>query len=732
MKLKKAFSIFLVLTLLLGTFALNVSAADPVWVDSTVGYSAEKATPDAAKLEKVAAATDLAGVTALTANSDYKITSVAGLQNFAKLVNEGKNFEGNTVYLANDIDNGGEPFSMEPIGKYTSNGGWTESDPAWIGSTGFHGVFDGCGHTIDYLTMTSTGNGEGIALFGSVMSAEIRNLILGEHCVFANNGTAGWERTAALVAIAQAHSNADMEQILTDVNGTEFSGSYLIENVKSYATVTAQAGYTGGIAALCIQRGTNRYSVFRYLTVSGNTTLEGSGYVSGVVGAFLANAATRPVYVYNCRLDGRLIGTKVDKICHLPVNGVLNSSGHSVLFLETLSPDYDATAKGYSYDNLGERVTTGTNIKDVDTFNTTTNYLISDAAGLKKLATLSASNYFDSVKFYLTADIDMSGVEMTTIGSISKQFVGRFDGQGYVIDNLKITVTDGYAGLFGQLDKAVVKNVVLGDGCYFEGAYAGSVAASVKCPGNGLTEIQNCYSEATVVGKTVAGGMVGYVVGGSNAYGCQLRNLTYAGEVSATAGDAGGILGKAERPVLVAYCRNAGAVAGTANVGALIGTAGNQNKVVYNRVNVLPENGRLIGVRGNSVAPYHDNVIITDGTDNTWDLIRFVGYQTKTEGGTVTAVRLLAVVNDLDAGIGFTLSASDGAQSYTYTADKVYSSVLASAEGVDVAIRAETIGGKYLVAITIAGVPASGTTLTVVPFEGDYTGVATTFSLNVA
>lgn len=727
MKLKKAFSIFLVLTLLLGTFALNVSAADPVWVDFTVGYSAEKATPDAAKLEKVAAATDLAGVTALTADTEYKITSVAGLQNFATLVNKSNTFKNYTVYLANDITNDGEIFEMEPIGKYVQTTAFVENNPGHINNVGFQGVFDGLGHTIDYLKIESKGDGEGIALFGCIMGAQIRNLILGENCTFINNGTLGSERTASLVSVAQSHSNYQCD--LTDINGNVVSGRYMIDNIKSSATVVSKAGYTGGIVGLSFARGNNAPAVLRYLTVSGDITLTGSGYVGGIVGAFLADGSARPLHIYNCQTSSRVTGTKVNAICNVPVNGVLNSSGHSVL-----SPGYDTTAKGYSYDNLGERVTTGTNINDVDTFNMTTNYLISDAAGLKKLATLSASKYFDSVKFYLTADIDMSGVEMTTIGSTSKQFVGRFDGQGYVIDNLRITVTDGYAGLFGQLDKAVVKNVVLGDGCYFEGAYAGSVAASVKCPSNGLTEIQNCYSEATVVGKTVAGGMVGYVVGTSNAYGCRLRNLTYTGEVSATAGNAGGIVGQADRPVLVAYCRNAGTVEGTADVGALIGFAGTngQNKVVYNRVNVLPENGRLIGVRGNSAAPYHDNVIITDGTDNTWDLIRFVGYQTKTEGGKVTAVRLLAVVNDLDAGIGFTLSASNGAQSYTYTADKVYSSVLASAEGVDVALRAETIGGKYLVAITIAGIPASGTTLTVVPFEGDYTGATTTFSLNVA
>lgn len=734
MKLKKAFSIFLVLTMLLGTFAMTtVSAADYVWADSTVGYSAAKATPDAAKQAKVDAAIDLATVTAVTAGTDYKITSVDGLKNFAALVNGGEKFIGYTVYLANDIDNGGKTFSMDPIGKYTQAGAFSETSPGHIGNIGFQGVFDGLGHTIDYLTMTSTGQGEGIALFGSIMRAEIRNLIIGEHCSFINNGTSGSERTAALVSVAQAHSDYDV-LTFTDVNGTTVADcNYMIENVKSYATVVSKSGYTGGIVGLAFARNSNAVALLRYLTVSGDTTLEGSGYVGGVVGAFLANAALRPLYIYNCQLNARLIGTTVDNICNVPVNGVLNSSGHSVLFLEKLSPDYNATVKGYTFDNVGDRVTTGTNINDVDTFNTTTNYIINDAAGLKKLATLSASNYFDSVKFYLTADIDMNGQEMTTIGSESKQFVGRFDGQGYVIDNLKITVTDGYAGLFGRLEKAVIKNVVLGDGCVFTGKYAGSVVASVRCPSNGLTEIQNCYSEATVVGTEVAGGIVGYVISnGSNTYGCQLRNLTYTGKVTVTAGNAGGIVGKADRPVLVAYCRSAGEVVGTGSIGALIGSVSAQNKIVYNRSNVMPENGLLIGVRGNSAAPYHDNVIITDGTDASWDKINFVGYQTKTEGGKVTAVRLLAVVNDLDSEIGFELSASGGSKSYVYTAGQVYSSVLANQDGVDVAVRAETMGGKYLVAVTISGIPANGTTLTVVPFEGAFEGDAVNLSFNVA
>lgn len=730
MKLKKALSIFLVLTMLLGTFAMTTVSADDikgVWVDnSTLGYSESKV--DLELLEDAKKLTKMSDVTTVTSGTNYQIADKKDLVKFAELVNAYKNFSGCTVYLTADIDNGGEVFEMDPIGKLTSSIALT-TDPGYLNSEGFQGVFDGLGHTIDYLSIKSSGNGEGIALFGKITSAVIRNLVIGEHCVFTNNGTSGTERTAAVTAFAQIHSNKVGVKV-ADMENSEISMCYLIENVASYATLSAKAGCIGGIVGHIGNRKTAHMGVVRYASVYGDISMESSsGYVGSLAGGVATTGGTRNFYFYNCFMDED-VSEKFESICGLLGSGCVLQSGN----IQVL---YSADAIGYSYKNIADKIETGTDLKTVAAVTdlaVATNYLISDVDGLQKLAEFSQSTTLDGYKFYLVQDIDMKNEAMTPIGTSSYHFKGTFDGQGYVIDNLSISVADGYAGFFGVIRKATIRNVVFGEGCTFTGKCAGAVAGNIDCKGEteGATIIENCYSAATVVATSYGGGFVGTVEGSTNTFTHVFRNLTHTGSVTAV-NATGGILGWATRPILVTRCRNAGAVSGSANVGALVGHASSASYTEFanNIANVLPDNGSLVFARNESHI-YFNQTSITDGTDASWDKINFVGYQTKTEGGKVTAVRLLAVVNDLDTEIGFTLSAEGGTKSHTYNASKVYSSVLANEDGVDVAVRAETMGGKYLVAVTISGIPANGTTLTVVPFEGDYTGAAVVLPFNVA
>ena len=76
----------------------------------------------------------------------------------------------------------------------------------------------------------------------------------------------------------------------------------------------------------------------------------------------------------------------------------------------------------------------------------------------------------------LLADIDLGGEEWIPIGNAAVNtshaitgaaFTGVFDGKNHKVDNFKVTIpaTDGgsVAGLFGVIDKATVKNLVIGD-----------------------------------------------------------------------------------------------------------------------------------------------------------------------------------------------------------------------------------------------------------------------------
>lgn len=100
---------------------------------------------------------------------------------------------------------------------------------------------------------------------------------------------------------------------------------------------------------------------------------------------------------------------------------------------------------------------------------------ISNATDLKNYVdNYGSRNVNDSIK--LTADINMSdvGILTKTIGSQLFPFAGNFDGRGFVVSNLGVDVSvdttqDGvskesnqYAGLFGVVKGATIKNVGLG------------------------------------------------------------------------------------------------------------------------------------------------------------------------------------------------------------------------------------------------------------------------------
>ena len=139
-------------------------------------------------------------------------------------------------------------------------------------------------------------------------------------------------------------------------------------------------------------------------------------------------------------------------------------------------------------------------------------YAIDGANALNALASyVNGGGRTVDMLFKQTADIDMSGVNYTAIGS-SNSFNGTFDGDGYVILNLSHSTTGfGESGLFGNL-KGTIRNVNLKD-CSFTGTRAGGIAGSMSSG-----SIINC----AVIGGTVtcgyggqAGGIAGHFYSGT-------------------------------------------------------------------------------------------------------------------------------------------------------------------------------------------------------------------------
>lgn len=120
---------------------------------------------------------------------------------------------------------------------------------------------------------------------------------------------------------------------------------------------------------------------------------------------------------------------------------------------------------------------------------------ISTAAQLTALATGDLNGCY-----ILTADIDLTGVNYTSIGTLAAPFTGNFDGNGHTISGLTLETDEDYQGLFG-VNAGLIRNVTLAKDCLIRGnAYVGGIA------GKNTGAIIDCISRATVSSKVKEGG----------------------------------------------------------------------------------------------------------------------------------------------------------------------------------------------------------------------------------
>jgi len=194
-------------------------------------------------------------------------------------------------------------------------------------------------------------------------------------------------------------------------------------------------------------------------------------------------------------------------------------------------------------------------------------------------------------KFYLTKDIDLKSYNWTPI-----DFSGTFDGNGFVIRNLKST----YGGLFKELTPAgkptVIRNLGLEnvnvtssnsdtgglansynnkadltiENCYVTGkvtnlntsanynSCGGILGGWHSNGGNYTVTIKKCFNQAAVTSNYSAGGIIGYL--GSVAY--TFTDCANSGTIKSTGVyEVGGIVGFANKATLK-NCLNTGKVSG--------------------------------------------------------------------------------------------------------------------------------------------------------------------------
>jgi hypothetical protein len=207
-----------------------------------------------------------------------------------------------------------------------------------------------------------------------------------------------------------------------------------------------------------------------------------------------------------------------------------------------------------------------------------------------------ASNLSGS--FHLTADIDLGGMEWIPIGDDlfnGNCFTGIFDGQGYMIRNLTITGNYSYAGLFGVIHNAKIRNVGL-EGTYINtsdfpwGHNAGGICGMAIS-----SKISNCFNTGNISARGSAGGIIGSLPGGLtnsvstiHCTGNIIIHSYNTGNISASQA-AGGISGHGHG-VIISDSYNTGDVSGGHVAGGICATANNSTiNNCYNIGNVLAD-----------------------------------------------------------------------------------------------------------------------------------------------
>ena len=149
----------------------------------------------------------------------------------------------------------------------------------------------------------------------------------------------------------------------------------------------------------------------------------------------------------------------------------------------------------------------------------------------------------------LMADIDMTGYDFTPIGNGTHYFAGHFDGNGHTVKGLDVYAGEGYAAMFGVVDKeSSLSNLTLDD-IYVQSKYVYAAALASRCEG----PVTNCHVKNSTIllanGTQGAGGMTGTSYGISNS---TVTNTT----VQAADGYGGGLTAQAFGPIVNCHVTN--------------------------------------------------------------------------------------------------------------------------------------------------------------------------------
>lgn len=360
--------------------------------------------------------------------------------------------------------------------------------------------------------------------------------------------------------------------------------TFTVDPAGAEVTIDGQTGtHTEGRWVFALPDGTYSYSVraFGYLEKTGELTVQGGTVDESVT---LAAAARRSVTFTVTPADanaavtvlwnGQAVAPESDGSYSLPYGDyqyLIKAKGYaraSADFTVDESSPADISVEltpSRAWDGAAKEAPDGAGTQAAP-------YQIESGEQLAWLADTVSAGSGAKIYAVLTDDIDLGGFPFAPIGVSSHELSGSFDGQGHTVSGLNVSAQ--YAGLFGVIKDAEIRNVVV-QGTVASTSSGSGDAGGIAGRAVGTTNvIENCGNEANVSG----GSNVGGILGNSQNYNTTVTVTGCYNSGSISASDrAGGIIGRYNNSnPRITDCYNTGAVSSsTYAAGILAGSSSN-------------------------------------------------------------------------------------------------------------------------------------------------------------
>lgn len=504
-----------------------------------------------------------------TQDNPFQIETAAELAYFAKNVNAGNWYDGEYIVLKNDLD--------------LNNQEWT---PIGNARKPFKGNFDGNNHTV--TGMKISGALDCVGLFGGCTRHNVYSAI--KNITVKNSDIHGEKFVGAIVGRAEEINIENCRSIGNTINGETdvggicgkiggYSGGKVSQCYNS-SKVTG-GGRVGGIAGMgsiaenCLNTGEitiigeayrsacgGIFGIFGDATTSARVTacvnlgkVSGGESFGGIVGKTETSSTG---HILNCYYNMDAITGGFDAGTALTAGqlcGALPEGLDSTIWNEGSVDTNTAAATGTgsrfgtatgTYINLTKVAKIGeTKAASVPVYNyVTTN---GDDWDIYTLIT-TAEEFVDigrvrdeakwSANYVLGNDIDVSGVQLSSIGDPGTPYTGKFSGDGHTIGHVNMTgnclgLFGGIGNINGQIAESgkvmllaangvivstsntetggICGNLPAGEiyGCSFTGTVKGSMVGGISGNAGQGTMISQCFFEGDVQGRSAAAGICG-------------------------------------------------------------------------------------------------------------------------------------------------------------------------------------------------------------------------------